>query len=610
MNILLCTLGASWGVIPEALSFVRPTLIDLYQHHPERERIVAARTEHALTAPDELWVLTTGGKRATEGLASLLAWCGALAVELVVRVWVAAETDELATEVECRTMRELTYRVSLLATELGSADGVVACLAGGRKTMSADLQRAAEFFGCGALVHIVGSEPLPEQLKRADVDLFQAALAPELAKAVTPIVLGRARRAEFLDVATERTPAVTSERYPIALPQPFRELNDTLRWSAQPSVRGLVDEVDERQREASQILGNYMEALVREEQHENWRTLYRLPPAVIDRLRSETVKRAHLPLLSALPRAELHCHLGGILGVKAQKRVGEAVWDGLSTGEQSIGLERSRELLRRAECGEPWPWNWPDQLGAKRSPEDARLRSAAAAALLQHLSVAELERRLFSDTLPRVALAHSRHEFEAYERPGELCGSAILGHDAAVQAYAEAVVEEASAQRLTYLELRCSPHKYLGGGAVRFVSGFRCALDQARARLAGACEIRMVWTVDRRVGARQAREQIECAVEAARGDGAGFVVGLDLAGDEAIGKADELAPAFASAFDACLPLTIHAGELTEAGAVWHAAYTLHADRVGHGLSLVENEELAARIRDRRICVEVCPTSNR
>lgn len=71
-----------------------------------------------------------------------------------------------------------------------------------------------------------------------------------------------------------------------------------------------------------------------------------------------------------------------------------------------------------------------------------------------------------------------------------------------------------------------------------------------------------------------------------------------------------MAPDFLSAFANCLPITIHAGEGESAENIWQAAYHLHADRIGHGLTLAQHPQLAARFRDRGIALELCPTSNR
>ena len=56
-------------------------------------------------------------------------------------------------------------------------------------------------------------------------------------------------------------------------------------------------------------------------------------------------------------------------------------------------------------------------------------------------------------------------------------------------------------------------------------------------------------------------------------------------------------------------ITIHAGEGEQAESIWQAAYLLHADRIGHGLTLNDNQELAERFRNRGVCLELCPTSN-
>ncbi|MBK7051985.1 MAG: hypothetical protein IPH54_15430 [Rhodoferax sp.] len=85
---------------------------------------------------------------------------------------------------------------------------------------------------------------------------------------------------------------------------------------------------------------------------------------------------------------------------------------------------------------------------------------------------------------------------------------------------------------------------------------------------------------------------------------------LDTAGDEGTHNPAALATGFLPAFEACLPITIHAGEGESPENIWQAAYHLHADRIGHGLTLTANPQLAARFRDRGICLELCPSSNR
>lgn len=53
----------------------------------------------------------------------------------------------------------------------------------------------------------------------------------------------------------------------------------------------------------------------------------------------------------------------------------------------------------------------------------------------------------------------------------------------------------------------------------------------------------------------------------------------------------------------------HAGETTGPGTVWDALKDLRAERIGHGISSAQDEELMAYLAENRIPLEVCPTSN-
>jgi hypothetical protein len=87
------------------------------------------------------------------------------------------------------------------------------------------------------------------------------------------------------------------------------------------------------------------------------------------------------------------------------------------------------------------------------------------------------------------------------------------------------------------------------------------------------------------------------------------VAGVDLAGPERATDHKKYAATMKEAFDKCVLLTIHAGEDEEEKNIWDAIFALHAQRIGHALRLEENGELKDLIRDRRITIELCPTSN-
>jgi adenosine deaminase len=295
----------------------------------------------------------------------------------------------------------------------------------------------------------------------------------------------------------------------------------------------------------------------------------------------------------------LHRHVGGCLNLADQREVGRAIWRTVSGRQQGVALDAVRDLLDQPE----WPWDWPDWLRASGID-----RAHGVAALLANATDAQLEHNLFAATGPRVALRDSPRGFAAFERPGELSGSAVLGHPAAIAPYAQAIVRNAVAEGLAYVELRGSPQKY--GDGLQFLETFHYALQQALASWPAAQRpiFRFILIADRRQTGKVS-EVIDLAVQAAERL-PDFIAGLDLAGDESETRPEAIAGDFLPAFERCLPLTIHAGEGEPADAIWQAAYHLHADRIGHGLTIGEHPELAARFRDRGICLELCPTSNR
>ncbi|TMR94507.1 adenosine deaminase [Nonomuraea basaltis] len=86
------------------------------------------------------------------------------------------------------------------------------------------------------------------------------------------------------------------------------------------------------------------------------------------------------------------------------------------------------------------------------------------------------------------------------------------------------------------------------------------------------------------------------------------VIGMGLAGDES----HPLAP-FAevcdAARDAGLHLAHHAGEAAGADSIREALDLGHAERLGHGIRVLDDDALVAEVRERGIPLEVCPTSN-
>ncbi|MEV0597302.1 adenosine deaminase [Nonomuraea cavernae] len=86
------------------------------------------------------------------------------------------------------------------------------------------------------------------------------------------------------------------------------------------------------------------------------------------------------------------------------------------------------------------------------------------------------------------------------------------------------------------------------------------------------------------------------------------VVGIGLAGDESHPMAP-FAEVLDQARDTGLHLVHHAGEAAGAASIREALTLGHAERLGHGIRVLDDDTLVEEVRERRIPLEVCPTSN-
>ena len=118
---------------------------------------------------------------------------------------------------------------------------------------------------------------------------------------------------------------------------------------------------------------------------------------------------------------------------------------------------------------------------------------------------------------------------------------------------------------------------------------------------------------------RHERNSLEVSQLAVRWRDRG-VIGFDIAGPEKGFPPDDHVLAFQYAQRENFHFTIHAGEAYGPPSIWKALQWCGAERLGHGVRIVDditvdedgNAELgrlAHSIRDRRVPLEVCPTSN-
>jgi aminodeoxyfutalosine deaminase len=182
----------------------------------------------------------------------------------------------------------------------------------------------------------------------------------------------------------------------------------------------------------------------------------------------------------------------------------------------------------------------------------------------------------------------------------------ICGHLRSAEAFALITRElgaSLAAQNVRYAEVTVTPmgHVMRGVAPEALFEG----IEQGRAEAEAEHGVRLRWCtdIDGRGGPELAVETVELVL---RHRPAGLV-SLGLGGEE-VPRA-QFARAFEIARDAGLHSVPHAGEAAGPESVWDAIDHLGAERIGHGVRCLEDPELVAELRRRRIPLEVCPTSN-
>ena len=165
--------------------------------------------------------------------------------------------------------------------------------------------------------------------------------------------------------------------------------------------------------------------------------------------------------------------------------------------------------------------------------------------------------------------------------------------------------EHLAGQGVRYAEVTITPfnHTRRGVPAGAVFEG----IERGRLEAEAATGIRLRWCVDvpGEFGAEAGLETADLVREH-RPEG---VVSFGLGGPEAGVPRAQFARAFAIARDAGLHSVPHSGETMGAATIWDALTHLGAERIGHGVRCLEDPRLVAHLREHRIPLEVCPTSN-
>jgi adenosine deaminase len=171
---------------------------------------------------------------------------------------------------------------------------------------------------------------------------------------------------------------------------------------------------------------------------------------------------------------------------------------------------------------------------------------------------------------------------------------------------AREAIRIAAEDNIRYLELRYNPLHFATQMAFpveNVIEWITESRDEAAAEF--AIQVELIATINRIDPVQESLPTIEAAIA-----GAGMhFAGLDIAGDENHGSLIRFAGVFRKARKAGLGITIHAGEVGPASNIRDAIRLLGADRIGHGIRVIEDPEVVKLAKEAGTVFEVCPTSN-
>ncbi len=167
------------------------------------------------------------------------------------------------------------------------------------------------------------------------------------------------------------------------------------------------------------------------------------------------------------------------------------------------------------------------------------------------------------------------------------------------------VARELARGQVRYAELTVTPYSHVKRGIP--APAFCAAIEDARVAAARDLGVDLRWCFDipGEAGLPAAEETLRIALEE-RPDG---LISFGLGGPEIGVPRPQFKPYFDKARAAGLHSVPHAGETTGPETIWDALRELGAERIGHGISAVQDPELVAYLAAHGIPLEISPTSN-
>ncbi|EQA44785.1 adenosine deaminase [Leptospira broomii serovar Hurstbridge str. 5399] len=158
---------------------------------------------------------------------------------------------------------------------------------------------------------------------------------------------------------------------------------------------------------------------------------------------------------------------------------------------------------------------------------------------------------------------------------------------------------------ILYTEVFFAPSKFIQNGLDfdEMVSQLVEGIREEKAK--DGIEIRILVDVSRSFGPENAMNNLNRVLKLKQKE----IIGIGLGGAELMGPARDYVEVFKKAREAGLRVVAHSGEDDGPWAIWEAVEQCKAERIGHGTSAIQDPELINYLRENKIPIEICVTSN-
>ena len=161
------------------------------------------------------------------------------------------------------------------------------------------------------------------------------------------------------------------------------------------------------------------------------------------------------------------------------------------------------------------------------------------------------------------------------------------------------------ANNIVYGELFFSPSMFIRKGFVfsEMLDEIQATIDKIQTR--DNLTIKLIIDLSRMFGVENAQSNLNSTLD----HQTPMIIGVGLGGDEETGPAKLFGEVFQLAKSRGLHVVAHAGEVVGPESIWDSLNILRVERIGHGLSAIQDPKLVEYLATKQIPIEICLTSN-